>query len=132
MGVSIKRQLYFLLVHFRVVTVSNYITITVAAQSVSRLTITGTNGCYKVISGVGEQIQLNADFSGGLAPYNWRWVWPDGYTQTGSLSSGTSGVASTSRIFPPGSTVYSSATVTINDSSGQSVSATATVTAQCG
>ena len=113
-------------------TVSNYITITVAAQSVSKLTITGTNGCYKVISGVGEEIQLNADFSGGLAPYNWKWVWPDGYTQTGSLSSGTSGVASTSRIFSPGSTVYSSATVTINDSSGQSVSATATVTAQCG
>ena len=112
--------------------VSNYVRITVAAQSVSKLTITRTNGCYKVISRVGEEIQLNVDFSGGLAPYNWKWVWPDGYTQTGSLSSGTSGVASTSRIFSPGSTVYSSATVTIHDSSGQSVSATATVTAQCG
>jgi hypothetical protein len=114
------------------VTVSNYLTITIAAQSAPQLTITGKNGCYKVIPYVGEEIQLNVDFSGGLAPYNWVWVWPDGYKQTGSLSSGTSGVASTSRIFPPGSTVYSSATVTINDNSGQSVNATATVTAQCG
>jgi len=113
---------------------SNTLSVVVKGESVSTPppSIVGTSGCYKVVSRVGEFVQLGASWSGGLAPYTWKWVWPDGYTQTGSLSSGTSGVASTSRIFSPGSTVYSSATVTINDSSGQSVSATATVTTECG
>jgi len=112
-------------------TVSNILDVTVEGISTPPPSITGTSGCYKVVSGVGEIVQLGASWSGGLAPYTWRWVWPDGYTQTGSQSSGTTGTATTSRTFAPGVTPYTSANFTVTDSLGRSASTTATVTGEC-
>jgi len=113
------------------VTKSNILGVTVEGISTPPPTIVGTSGCYKVVSGVGEIVQLGASWSGGLAPYTWEWMWPDGYTQTGSQSSGTSGTATTSRTFAPGVTPYTSANFTVTDSLGRSASATATVTGEC-
>ena len=112
---------------------SNTLSVVVKGESVSTPppSITGTSGCYKVVSGLGEIVQLGASWSGGLAPYTWRWVWPDGYTQTGSQSSGTSGTATTSRDFPSGTTAYTSANFTVFDSLGRSASATVKVTGEC-
>jgi len=114
-------------------TKSNILDVVVEGESVSTPppSIVGTSGCYKVVSRVGEIVQLGASWSGGLAPYTWRWVWPDGYTETGSQSSGTSGTATTSRTFAPGVTPYTSANFTVFDSLGRSASTTATVTGEC-
>ena len=112
-------------------TKSNVFFVVVEGVSTSPPTIVGTSGCYKVVSGLGEIVQLGASWSGGLAPYTWRWVWPDGYTQTGSQSSGTSGTATTSRTFALGVTPYTSANFTVFDRLGRSASTTATVTGVC-
>jgi len=114
-------------------TVSNTLQVTEAGvtTSTSPPSIVGTSGCYKVVSGVGEIVQLGASWSGGLAPYTWKWVWPDGYTQTGSQSSGSSGTAAASRTFAPGATVYTSANFSVTDSLARSASATATATGVC-
>jgi len=110
-------------------TKSNVFSVVVEGMSTPPPTIVGTSGCYKIILGV--YVQLSASWSGGLPPYTWKWVWPDGYTQTGSQSSGTSGIATTSRDFPSGTTAYTSATFTVFDSLGRSASATVKVTGEC-
>jgi len=106
-----------------------YVTVEGVSISIAPPTITGTSGCYKFVLGV--YVQLSASWSGGLAPYTWKWVWPDGYTQTGSQSSGTSGTATTSRDFPSGTTAYTSANFTVFDSLGRSASTTVKVTGEC-
>jgi len=110
---------------------SNNLYVTVEGVSISTPppTITGTSGCYKIVLGI--YVQLSASWSGGLAPYSWKWVWPDGYTQTGSQSSGTSGTATTSRDFPSGTTAYTSANFTVFDSLGRSASTTVKVSGEC-
>ena len=105
-----------------------YVTVEGVSTSTPPPTITGTSGCYRVVLSEGVVVQLGVSWSGGLAPYSWKWVWPDGYTQTGS---GTLGMASTSRTFPFNTTAYTSATFTVTDSLGRSASTTVNVTGEC-
>jgi len=77
-----------------------------------------------------------ASWSGGLAPYTWKWVWPGGYygyfTQTtGSQSSGTSGTATGVGVFPSGTEAVTGAQFTITDSLGRSASAFVVAGGEC-
>jgi len=108
---------------------SNTLQVAVEGTSASSLSITGTSGCYVIE--LGMYVQFSASWSGGVAPYKWEWVWPDGYNLTCSQSSGTSGTAANCRFFASGTTSYTSANFTVTDSLGNRASATVKVTEEC-